>query len=164
MPSVKQVLVIGGAGEFGAELCSEFVKNKIQPVVFDDLRTGLSQRVTFGPLVKVKAQETPRIVLTLNEYQIQDIFHCALSHHTTQMSDLDLVKEDWESLISILRAAQQVRLSSLWIFCPAGPRLESLRQLTEAESRLTGIKMKWVESQHANSQLAKACVQDFIKP
>lgn len=136
------VLVIGGAGTFGAKLCSALAALKQIPVTVDDLRRGQGERIKFGPLVKVRAQETPRLVLSMKEYKIQHLFHCALPDQPRDFSDLDTLKEDWESCLSVLMAAQQSEALSATLFCPPGARAEALKQLIEDQQKCTKTRLR----------------------
>jgi len=46
---MSSVLVTGGAGYIGSHACKVLAENGFTPVTFDNLSTGWSQAVKFGP-------------------------------------------------------------------------------------------------------------------
>lgn len=128
----KSVLVIGGAGTFGSEICKTLNEKGFQPVVIDDLSTGLGERVKFGPLVKVNAKEHARVIRVLQEYSAVDIIHCALTGETGQAL---------ETTLSLLKALETTKGRSLTIVeKAANPQTSMLARILSDVSAATGLK------------------------
>lgn len=113
---MSHYLIVGGAGQLGHQVCAEIARTGDTPVAFDDLSTGKGERVRFGPLVKVDARLTPRVVRTLKEYNIRTIVHCAL---WGQAEDpLDLFEQNLSTTLSLLAALNQSKGAQLILMNP----------------------------------------------
>lgn len=143
----KSVLVIGGAGVFGSEVCKTLSEKGFQPIVIDDLSTGVSERIKFGPMVKVNAKETPRIVRSLQEYSSVDVIHCALTGETSQAL---------ETTLSLLKALQTVKGRSLTIVeRNPNPQTALLARILSDVSSATGLKTVFLSGSSSSEALTE---------
>ena len=75
----QRMLVTGGAGYIGAHCCSALSDAGYLPVCFDDLSTGHSDFVKWGPLVTGDVRDTRKVSQALVEHRIQAVIHFAAS-------------------------------------------------------------------------------------
>jgi UDP-arabinose 4-epimerase len=73
------VLVTGGAGFIGSHTCKQLARAGFYPVVYDNLSTGHSGAVRWGPLVIGDILDAERLDRTLREYRPQSVIHLAAS-------------------------------------------------------------------------------------
>jgi UDP-arabinose 4-epimerase len=71
------VLVTGGAGYIGSHMCLTLFENNQIPVVIDNLRTGHTQAVQWGPLYTNDIAETDAVVAIIRKYKIKTVYHFA---------------------------------------------------------------------------------------
>ena len=71
------VLVTGGAGYIGSHTAKALARNHYPPIVIDDLSTGHSHNVKWGPLVQANLADTAVVRSVLKEYKIQSVIHFA---------------------------------------------------------------------------------------
>lgn len=77
MPLPSHVLVTGGAGYIGAHTVKALSEAGHVPVVLDDLSSGFSEAVRWGPLVKADIRDTGALVETLRTYSVGSVIHFA---------------------------------------------------------------------------------------
>ena len=106
---MKNILVTGGAGYIGAHTCEQLKKRGYFPVVVDDLSRGYGDFVQFGPLVKFNLRETPRIVRTLKEYNIQSVLHFAAFALVEESVKFPLIvyENNVSGTLSLLKACEE---------------------------------------------------------
>jgi UDP-arabinose 4-epimerase len=71
------VLVTGGAGYIGSHTAKALANNRHRPVVIDDLSTGHSHNVKWGPLVRANISDTATVRSVIKEYKIESVVHFA---------------------------------------------------------------------------------------
>ena len=82
------VLVTGGAGYIGAHACKALAKAGFTPVAFDNLSTGWSDAVKFGPLFQGDLIDRASLDAAFAQYQPVAVMHfAALSLVGESMSD-----------------------------------------------------------------------------
>jgi UDP-glucose 4-epimerase len=72
-----KVLVTGGAGYIGAHACKALARAGFTPVVFDNLSTGWSEAVKWGPLVRGDLMDRASIDAALAEHRPLAVMHFA---------------------------------------------------------------------------------------
>jgi UDP-glucose 4-epimerase len=72
-----KVLVTGGAGYIGAHACKALARAGFTPVAFDNLSTGWSEAVKWGPLVKGDLMDRASIDAALAEHRPVAVLHFA---------------------------------------------------------------------------------------
>jgi UDP-glucose 4-epimerase len=72
-----KVLVTGGAGYIGSHACKALARAGFEPVVFDNLSTGWSGAVKWGPLVKGDLMDRTSIDAALAEHRPAAVMHFA---------------------------------------------------------------------------------------
>jgi UDP-glucose 4-epimerase len=84
----EKVLVTGGAGYIGAHACKALARAGYLPVAFDNLATGWSDAVKWGPLARGDLMDRASIDRALNEHRPVAIMHfAALSLVGASMQD-----------------------------------------------------------------------------
>jgi UDP-glucose 4-epimerase len=73
----ERVLVTGGAGYIGAHACKALARSGFTPVVFDNLSTGWSEAVKWGPLVQGDLMDRASIDQALAEHRPVAVMHFA---------------------------------------------------------------------------------------
>jgi UDP-glucose 4-epimerase len=73
----QRVLVTGGAGYIGAHACKALARAGFTPVAFDNLTTGWSEAVKWGPLVKGDLMDAASIDAALAEHRPVAVMHFA---------------------------------------------------------------------------------------
>lgn len=71
------ILVTGGAGYIGSHACKALRLAGYRPIALDNLSTGHSSFVKWGPLVEADVRDTQAIVSALTDYKIAAVFHFA---------------------------------------------------------------------------------------
>ena len=85
---MDKVLVTGGAGYIGSHACKALARAGFIPVAFDNLSTGWSEAVKYGPLVKGDLMDRCSIDAALAEHKPVAVMHfAALSLVGESMTD-----------------------------------------------------------------------------
>ncbi len=71
------ILVTGGAGYIGSHTAKALVGSHYRPVVIDDLSTGHTHNVKWGPLVRASLSDTAAVRSALREHKIEAVVHFA---------------------------------------------------------------------------------------
>jgi UDP-glucose-4-epimerase GalE len=71
------ILVTGGAGYIGSHTAKALVGSHCRPVVIDDLSTGHTHNVKWGPLVRASLSDTAAVRSVLREHKIEAVVHFA---------------------------------------------------------------------------------------
>lgn len=74
-----RVLVTGGAGYIGSHVCKEISAAGFEPIVFDNLSTGHSWAVKWGPLVTGDLRDREHIRQAIRLHGIEAVIHLAAS-------------------------------------------------------------------------------------
>lgn len=73
----RYILVTGGAGFIGSHICKSLARGGMTPVAFDNLSTGHSDSVRWGPLICGELQDRKALAATIREYRPECVIHCA---------------------------------------------------------------------------------------
>ena len=73
----KNVIVTGGAGYIGSHACMALYKAGYTPVTVDNLSTGWSEAVKFGPLEKVDLLDLAELDIIFDKYKPCAVMHFA---------------------------------------------------------------------------------------
>lgn len=71
------VLVVGGAGYIGSHVCKVLSESGFYPVTYDNLSTGHSWAVRFGPFVKGDLEDSEKLTQAFIRYQPKAVIHLA---------------------------------------------------------------------------------------
>ncbi|MBX3041567.1 MAG: NAD-dependent epimerase/dehydratase family protein [Bdellovibrionaceae bacterium] len=145
---MESILVVGGAGKTGHLLAERLASSGLKPVAFDDLSTGVGDRVTFGPLVKVDARQTPRVVRTLKEHSIHTIIHCALHSHADD--PLELFDQNLSTTMSLLQALQETKGKKLILVNPPALTDQMLARILQDCAAAYGYEASIVSGETAD--------------
>ncbi len=100
-------LITGGAGYIGAHVVRAMTEAGEQAVVYDDLSTGIAERVPDGvPLVVGSTLDGERVARTLAEHRVTGVVHLAAKKQVGESVDLPLhyYRENVEGLRVLLEA------------------------------------------------------------
>jgi UDP-glucose 4-epimerase len=100
-------LITGGAGYIGAHVVRAMTEAGEQAVVYDDLSTGIAERVPEGvPLVVGSTLEGERVARTLTAHDVTGVVHLAAKKQVGESVDLPLhyYRENVEGLRVLLEA------------------------------------------------------------
>jgi len=73
----QAVLVAGGAGYIGSNVCKTLAASGYTPVTLDNLCTGRRDFVQFGPFVEAAVSDTQAVKATVKEYGIESVIDLA---------------------------------------------------------------------------------------
>lgn len=71
------VLVVGGAGYIGSHVCKALKESNFKPVVYDNLSTGHSWAVQFGPFIQGDLENLENLASAFDEVRPQAVIHLA---------------------------------------------------------------------------------------
>lgn len=71
------VLVVGGAGYIGSHVCKALKENGMIPVVYDNLSTGHSWAIQFGPWIIEDLENEEALLNAFRQYQPDAVIHLA---------------------------------------------------------------------------------------
>lgn len=73
----NNILVTGGAGYIGSQVCKQLAQSGFTPVCLDNLSRGHRENVQWGPFVQGSIQNLDLVVETIRTHQIQAVMHFA---------------------------------------------------------------------------------------
>lgn len=71
------ILVIGGAGYIGSHVCKELARSGFTPISYDNLSTGHSYAVKWGPLIRGDLSNRKQLDEVFETYKPQAVLHFA---------------------------------------------------------------------------------------
>ncbi len=80
----RYILVTGGAGYIGSSTCHALAKRGYVPVTFDNLSTGHSDFVKWGPLVIGDMQDRESIDKVFTKFKIENVMHFASKTYVSE--------------------------------------------------------------------------------
>jgi UDP-glucose 4-epimerase len=75
----ENVLVTGGAGYVGSNICKKLLNSDFVPIVVDNLSTGNRDMVKFGPFFEGDISDDALIKQVYKRYPFDAVIHCAAS-------------------------------------------------------------------------------------
>ncbi|MFB7504406.1 UDP-glucose 4-epimerase GalE [Streptomyces broussonetiae] len=108
-------LITGGAGYIGAHVVRAMTEAGERTVVYDDLSTGIAERVPAEvPLVQGSTLDAERVARTLAEHEISGVVHLAAKKQVGESVDLPLhyYRENVEGLRVLLEAVTAAEVPS----------------------------------------------------
>jgi UDP-glucose-4-epimerase GalE len=73
------IIVTGGAGYIGSQVCKTLALAGFLPVAYDNLSTGHAYAVKWGPFVEADLSEKEKLIETFQKYQPKAVLHFAAS-------------------------------------------------------------------------------------
>ncbi|WP_062290922.1 UDP-glucose 4-epimerase GalE [Demequina phytophila] len=116
-------LVTGGAGYIGSHVVRALQAAGIDPVVIDDLSSGIEAFVPEGvPFVKASINETDVVERTLTEHAVVGVIHCAGYKYAGESVKFPLVnyRANVDGTRSLLEAMEKAGVRSLVFSSSAG--------------------------------------------
>ena len=80
----KNILVTGGAGYVGSNICKKLLSEGLLPVVVDNLSTGNLDMVKFGPFFEGDISDDVLINQVYQSYHFDSVIHCAANAEVAQ--------------------------------------------------------------------------------
>ncbi|WP_210593582.1 UDP-glucose 4-epimerase GalE [Streptomyces sp. GESEQ-35] len=108
-------LITGGAGYIGAHVVRAMTEAGERTVVYDDLSTGIAERVPDGvPLVVGSTLDGERVARALTDHAVTGVVHLAAKKQVGESVDLPLhyYRENVEGLRVLLEAVTQAEVPS----------------------------------------------------
>ncbi|MDQ0776846.1 UDP-glucose 4-epimerase [Streptomyces aurantiacus] len=108
-------LITGGAGYIGAHVVRAMTEAGERAVVYDDLSTGISERVPDGvPLVVGSTLDGERVARALKDHAVSGVVHLAAKKQVAESVELPLhyYRENVEGLRVLLRAVTAAAVPS----------------------------------------------------
>ncbi|WP_369389591.1 UDP-glucose 4-epimerase GalE [Streptomyces sp. CG1] len=108
-------LITGGAGYIGAHVVRAMTEAGERTVVYDDLSTGVAERVPAEvPLVRGSVLDADRVARTLAEHEISGVVHLAAKKQVGESVErpLHYYRENVEGLRTLLDAVTQAEVPS----------------------------------------------------
>ena len=109
-------LVTGGAGYIGAHVVRELLQSGRRVVVFDDLSSGLEQRVPAGvPLVRGNVTDPAAVAAALAQHRVDGVIHLAAKKAAGESVEIPLhyYRENVDGMIALLEAMQREHVDRL---------------------------------------------------
>lgn len=109
-------LVTGGAGYIGAHVVRELLQSGRQVVVFDDLSSGLEQRVPDGvPFVRGDVTDPAAVAAALAQHGIDGVIHLAAKKAAGESVEIPLhyYRENVDGMLALLEAMQREHVDRL---------------------------------------------------
>ena len=107
------VLVTGGAGYIGSHCCKVLAKYGFAPVAYDNLTTGNSKSVKWGPLVIADIADHVKLMATFRQFQPAAVLHFAASAYVGESVDdpAKYYRNNVGGMISLLDACREAQIS-----------------------------------------------------
>lgn len=103
-----RVLVTGGAGFIGSHACLQLAEAGYRPVVVDNLRTGHSDAVKWGPLVPLDIRNSDALAGVMTQYDCKLVMHFAAAAYVGEsVSDPNFYYDNNVGGMTALLAAMQ---------------------------------------------------------
>ncbi|HQY43633.1 MAG TPA: UDP-glucose 4-epimerase GalE [Paracoccaceae bacterium] len=113
--SRMRVLVTGGAGFIGSHACKALGEAGALPVAFDNLSTGHSDVVRWGPLVRADVRDRSALVSAMGQFNINAILHFAASAYVGESVTNPALYYDNNvgGMSALLQAAQERQVTRI---------------------------------------------------
>lgn len=113
--SRERILITGGAGYIGSHTAKLLHRKGMEPVVYDNLSTGHSSSVRFGPFIHADILDTEMLAETIIRYHPAAIIHFAGSAYVCEsVSDpTKYYRNNVGGTLSLLDACQKAGLNKI---------------------------------------------------
>ena len=111
----NRILVTGGAGYIGSHTCKLLHSHGYVPIVYDNLSSGNSWAVKWGPLVLGDILDTPSLVNTIREHKPSAVIHFAAKAYVDESfkKTIEYYQTNVGGTISLLQACQITGIKNL---------------------------------------------------
>ncbi len=112
---MNNVLVTGGAGYIGSHTCKQLAQCGFNPVTIDNLSTGHTDAVRWGPLIVADLHDTETLVRVLERQKIHSVIHFAAHAYVGESvkEPLRYYQNNTSGSISLLKAMRLVGVNRL---------------------------------------------------
>ncbi len=148
-----KVLVVGGAGYIGSHTCKAFQQKGLVPVVYDNLQSGHTWAVKYGPLVVGDLLDQNLLDQTFETYKPEVVLHFASSIDArASMQNPSLYyQNNVAGSLALLNALQRHRVSKLVFSSTAAvyglPQQETLSEAHPCKPVNVYGNTKWMVEQ-----------------
>lgn len=106
MNIATDICVTGGAGYIGSHMCYALAREGRSPLVVDNLTTGQSTAVRWGPLSQVDLRDTTKLSEVLQHHNVRTVLHFAASAYVGESihDPLKYYDNNVLGMISLLKA------------------------------------------------------------
>lgn len=113
--SRMRVLVTGGAGFIGSHACKALSEAGALPIAFDNLSTGHSDVVRWGPLVRADVRDKSALVSAMRQFNVNAILHFAASAYVGESVTNPALYYDNNvgGMTALLQAAQECKITRI---------------------------------------------------
>jgi UDP-arabinose 4-epimerase len=84
----RYILVTGGAGFIGSHICKALSRAGMIPVTYDNLSTGHTDSVRWGPLIRAELADVATLRRTLAEFSPDCVIHCGANAYVGESVDM----------------------------------------------------------------------------
>ncbi|MDV4158870.1 UDP-glucose 4-epimerase GalE [Rhizobium brockwellii] len=84
----RYILVTGGAGFIGSHICKALSRAGMIPVTYDNLSTGHTDSVRWGPLIRAELADVATLRWTLAEFSPDCVIHCGANAYVGESVDM----------------------------------------------------------------------------
>lgn len=111
----KRILVTGGAGQFGRQLCEALFLAGFEPCIVDRKTESYESVPLFGMLAEIDLLDTQSVTELMKKEKFSAVIHCAHIHDEAEsFLKPDLYYENnFGSTLSLLKAMQAANLTVL---------------------------------------------------
>lgn len=109
---MESVLVTGGAGFIGSHVCKKLSEAGFLPIAYDDLSSGFSWAIKWGPLIEGQIEDRLLLKKTLQKYNPIAVMHFAAltDARRCQQKPLHYYRSNVAGTLSVLETLQSVEI------------------------------------------------------
>ena len=166
----KRILVTGGSGKFGSQLCEALFFAGYEPCILDRKTESYESIPLFGPVAEIDLLDTESVTELLKKENFSAVVHCAHLHDEAESYlKPDLYYENnFGGSLSLLKAMKAANLSVLISFehqasqeSPLGKSYQMSSQLVQDADRAYGWQTALLPNQDAAACIDK--LNEFLK-
>ena len=110
---MPDILVTGGAGYIGSHVCKELHRSGFTPIVVDNLSTGHSRNVKWGPLHKIDLRDKDRLLKEFANRNFYGVIHLAASAYVyeSMQNPIKYFENNLVSTINLLILMDELKVA-----------------------------------------------------
>ena len=137
MRNNNNILVTGGAGYIGSQICKELKKKKFNPITFDNLSTGKKKLVKWGPFVKGDIRNKKKLSYTFKKFKPYVVIHLAAlsSVEESNLYPKKYININYKGSLNVVSAMKKNNISNLIFYSSSSifgkPKKHEVNSLTQ---------------------------------